>query len=116
MDNKDHLFNLQMIIRKFTNYYNNIYKKTHPDEPSAPELIKSNPLLKFNSVLSGRQLFSRECHHEISQLSAQRAADTGINGVAAYQIVLKEKWDALSEEEKNEWDSQAEDEAGDVEL
>ncbi|KAJ6451427.1 hypothetical protein C8R45DRAFT_1113546 [Mycena sanguinolenta] len=89
-----------MIVRKFTNYYNNVYKKTHPDEPSAPELIKSNPLLKFNSVLSG----------------PQRAADTGINEVAAYQIMLKEKWDALSEEEQNEWDSQAEDEAGDVEL
>ncbi|KAJ6448758.1 hypothetical protein C8R45DRAFT_947771 [Mycena sanguinolenta] len=112
----DHLCNLQMIVRKFTNYYNNVYKKTHPDEPSAPELIKSNPLLKFNSVLSGRQLFSRECRDEISHLSAQRAADTGINEVAAYQIMLKEKWDALSEEEQNEWDSQAEDEAGDVEL
>ncbi|KAJ6503644.1 hypothetical protein C8R45DRAFT_1185398 [Mycena sanguinolenta] len=87
LDNKDHLCNLQMIVRKFTNYYNNVYKKTHPDEPSAPELIKSNPLLKFNSVLSGRQLFSRECRDEISQLSAQRVADTGINEVAAYQIM-----------------------------
>ena len=47
------------MVRKFTNYFNNIYKETRPDEPSTPDLIKSNPLLKFTSVLSGRQLFLR---------------------------------------------------------
>ncbi|KAJ7897918.1 hypothetical protein B0H14DRAFT_2557436 [Mycena olivaceomarginata] len=106
----------KIIVRKFTNYFNNIYKKTHPEETSTPDLIKSNPLLKFTSVLSGRQLFSRDCQDEILLVAAQRAADTGINEAAAYQIVLKEKWNALSAEEKGEWDSQAKDEAGDVEL
>ncbi|KAJ7465630.1 hypothetical protein FB451DRAFT_1179111 [Mycena latifolia] len=35
---------------------------------------------------------------------------------AAYGIVVKEQWRSSSAEEKGKWDSQAENEAGDVEL
>ncbi|KAJ7932320.1 hypothetical protein B0H13DRAFT_1857148 [Mycena leptocephala] len=105
-----------MIVRKFTNYFNNVYKKSYPEEPPASALIKNNPLLKFTSILNGRQLFARNFHDEIGAISAQRVADTGINSAAAHKIVLKDMWDALSPEEKYDWDSQAEDEASDVEL
>ncbi|KAK7046324.1 hypothetical protein R3P38DRAFT_2507510 [Favolaschia claudopus] len=106
----------KLIVRRFTNYYNNVWKKSHPEEPSAASLIKNNPLLKFATILSGRQTFARDQHDTILSLSAQRVVDTSINEAAAYQIVLKEMWDALSPEEKCEWDSQAEDEASDIQL
>ncbi|KAJ7937742.1 hypothetical protein B0H13DRAFT_1852375 [Mycena leptocephala] len=105
----------KMIVRKYTNYFNNVYRKSHPEEPPASALIKNNPLLKFTSILNGRQLFARDFHDEIGAIAAQRVADTGINAAAAHQIALKEMWDALSAEEKSDWDSQAEDEAADVE-
>ncbi|KAJ6524943.1 hypothetical protein B0H19DRAFT_1085066 [Mycena capillaripes] len=104
-----------MIVRKYTNYFNNVYRNSHPEEPPASALIKNNPLLKFTSILNGRQLFARDFHDEIGAIATQRVADTGINAAAAHQIVLKEMWDALSAEEKSDWDSQAEDEAADVE-
>ncbi|KAJ7303094.1 hypothetical protein DFH08DRAFT_825945 [Mycena albidolilacea] len=104
------------IVRKFTNYFNNVYKRSHEEEPSASVLIKSNPLLRFTSILSGRQLFARESHNDIHKRSAQRITDTGVNEAVAYQVVLKEMWDGLSTEEKSDWDSQAEDETGDIEL
>jgi uncharacterized protein YjiS (DUF1127 family) len=103
-------------VRKFTNYFNNVYKRSHEEEPSASVLIKSNPLLRFTSTLSGHQLFARESHNDIHRLSAQRITDTGVNEAAAYQVILKEMWDGLSAEEKSDWDSQAEDETGDIEL
>ncbi|KAJ7924291.1 hypothetical protein B0H13DRAFT_1864156 [Mycena leptocephala] len=105
----------KMIVRKYTNYFNNVYRKSHPEEPPASALIKNNPLLKFTSILNGRQLFARDFHDEIGAIAAQRVTDTGINAAAAHQIALKEMWDALSAEEKSDWDSQAEDEAADVE-
>ncbi|KAJ7912846.1 hypothetical protein B0H13DRAFT_1874430 [Mycena leptocephala] len=105
----------KMIVRKYTNYFNNVYRKSHPEEPPTSTLIKNNPLLKFTSILNGRQLFARDFHDEIGAIAAQRVADTGINAAAAHQIALKEMWDALSAEEKSDWDSQAEDEAADVE-
>ncbi|KAJ7922587.1 hypothetical protein B0H13DRAFT_1865608 [Mycena leptocephala] len=105
----------KMIVRKYTNYFNNVYRKSHPEELPASALITNNPLIKFTSILNGRQLFARDFHDEIGAIAAQRVADTSINAAAAHQIVLKEMWDALSAEEKSDWDSQAEDEAADVE-
>ncbi|KAJ7813584.1 hypothetical protein B0H13DRAFT_1925349 [Mycena leptocephala] len=105
----------KMIVRKYTNYFNNVYRKSHPEEPPASALIRNNPLLKFTSILNRCQLFARDFHDEIGAIAAQRVADTGINAAAAHQIALKEMWDALSAEEKSDWDSQAEDEAADVE-
>ncbi|KAJ7120640.1 hypothetical protein C8R46DRAFT_1123984 [Mycena filopes] len=104
----------QTIVRKFTNYFHQIYKKDHPDEPSASTLVKSNPLLKFVSILTGRQLFANENHAEILSRSQQRVADTGINEAAAYQLVLKEAWASLSPEERSGWDAKAEDDCADV--
>ncbi|KAJ7933208.1 hypothetical protein B0H13DRAFT_1856242, partial [Mycena leptocephala] len=97
----------KMIVRKYTNYFNNVYRKSHPEELPASALIKNNPLLKLTSILNGRQLFARDFHDEIGAIAAQRVADTSINAAAAHQIVLKEMWDALSAEEKSDWDSQA---------
>ncbi|KAJ6470130.1 hypothetical protein C8R47DRAFT_1222763 [Mycena vitilis] len=105
------------IVRKFTNYFHQVYKKSHPEqEPSASALIKANPLLKFTSILSGRQVFARDVHDDILAASQQRVADTGANEAATYQVVLKEMWDDLSAEEKSDWDVKAEDEAGDVSI
>jgi hypothetical protein len=39
-----------------------------------------------------------------------------VNEAVAYQVVLKEMWDGPSAEKKSDWDSQAEDETGDIEL
>ncbi|KAJ7935036.1 hypothetical protein B0H13DRAFT_2477636 [Mycena leptocephala] len=45
-----------------------------------------------------------------------RTTITSRSVAPAYLVVLKDMWDALSPEEKSDWDSQAEDEASDVEL
>ncbi|KAJ6494976.1 hypothetical protein DFH09DRAFT_1376649 [Mycena vulgaris] len=104
-----------MIVRKFTNYFHQVYKKSH-SESLPPIAVKGNPLLKFTSVLSGRQMFARDMHGSIIDVSRQRASDTGENEAAAYQHVLKGMWDALSSDEKSEWDAKAEDECGDIEI
>ncbi|KAJ6587613.1 hypothetical protein DFH09DRAFT_1274490, partial [Mycena vulgaris] len=104
-----------MIVRKFTNYFHQVYKKSHSESlPSTA--VKGNPLLKFTSVLSGRQMFARDMHGSIIDVSRQRASDTGENEAAAYQHALKGMWDALSSDEKSEWDAKAEDECGDIEI
>ncbi|KAJ7653879.1 hypothetical protein DFH06DRAFT_1329974 [Mycena polygramma] len=105
------------IVRKFTNYFHQVYKKSHPEEePSASALIKANPLLKFTSILNGRQVFARDMRDDILSASQQRVADTGANEAATYQVVLKEMWDDLNAEEQSDWDVKAEDEAGDVSI
>ncbi|KAJ7764240.1 hypothetical protein B0H16DRAFT_1883519, partial [Mycena metata] len=106
----------EIIVRKYTNYYHQIYKKTHPTHPSASEIIKANPLLKFRSVPSGRQLFARDTHDDIMVAAKQHSLDKGTNAAGAYQWALKSAWDSLDSEEQLEWEAQAEDECGDVEL
>jgi hypothetical protein len=93
-----------------------VYRESHPEEPPVSALIKNNPLPKFTSIPNRCQLFARDFHDEIRAIAAQCVADTSINATAAHQIGLKEMWDALSAEDKSDWDSQAEDEAADVEL
>ncbi|KAJ7131973.1 hypothetical protein C8R46DRAFT_1048492 [Mycena filopes] len=105
-----------MIVRKYTNYQNQVYDKEHPAVPSASAIIKANPLLKFSSRLTGRQLFARDLHSDIVTGSKQRAADEGTNEAAAYQIVLKTMWDELDDEQRADWEAKAEDECGDVAL
>lgn len=105
----------QMIVRKFTNYFNQVYKKSNLDESSSPSAsIKGNPLLKFSTVLTGRQLFAQTMKDKIVAVSKQRVADTGVNEAAAYQHVLKELWDAGDDQERLKWEEKAEDECGDV--
>ncbi|KAJ7739121.1 hypothetical protein B0H16DRAFT_1463993 [Mycena metata] len=103
-----------MIVRKYTNYLHQIYLKEHPETPSASANIKANPLLKFSSAPSGRQLFARELHSEIIEASKARIANQGTNEAAAYQIELKSMWDALDTDEKVDWEAKAEDECSDV--
>ncbi|KAJ7138604.1 hypothetical protein C8R46DRAFT_1047366 [Mycena filopes] len=105
-----------MIVRKYTNYQNQVYDKEHPAVPSASAIIKANPLLKFSSRLTGRQLFARDLHSDIVTGSKQRVADEGTNEAAAYQIVLKTMWDELDDEQRADWEAKAEDECGDVAL
>lgn len=112
----DQLSPTQMIVRKYTNYLHQVYRKTHPETVSPSAMTKANPLLKFSSVLSGRQMFARDMHDDVVAASKQRVVDKGTNDAATYQIVLKEMWDALSIDERAEWDTKAEDECGDVEL
>ncbi|KAJ6560602.1 hypothetical protein DFH09DRAFT_1364763 [Mycena vulgaris] len=93
-----------MIFRKFTNYFHQVYKKSHSESlPSTA--VKGNPFLEFTSVLSGHQKFARDMHGSIIDVSRQRASDTGENEAAAYQHVLKGMWDAISSDEKSEWDA-----------
>ncbi|KAJ7869347.1 hypothetical protein B0H13DRAFT_1896706 [Mycena leptocephala] len=105
-----------MIVRKYTNYCHQIYKKDHPEIVSASEIIKANPLLKFRTVLSGRQLFARDMHDEIAAALKQHVIDTDTNEAAAYQTVLKTMWDGLDADEKVEWEAKAEEECGDVAI
>ncbi|KAJ7814352.1 hypothetical protein B0H14DRAFT_2604222 [Mycena olivaceomarginata] len=109
----------ERIVRKFTNYRNQVYDKAHKHEGSPPkplDLKKANPLLKFSTLTTGRQLFADETHETTILLSKQRALDTGpSNPAALYQNILKERWDALSAEEQAAWNKRAEANAGDVE-
>ncbi|KAJ7743255.1 hypothetical protein DFH07DRAFT_777467 [Mycena maculata] len=107
----------QMIARKFTNYRNQVYLKSDATQLSLPvsNLKKSNPLLKFSSLMTGRELFARENNESIAAAVTRRSLDTGNkNSAAVYQTVLKEKWDSLSGEDQAHWSSMAEAEAGDV--
>lgn len=64
--------------------------------------------------MSGRRLYARDKHEEIVAASTQLNANKNSNEVATYQTVLKEMWDALTSEEKSDWDAKAEEECGDV--
>lgn len=107
---------LQMIVRKFTNYRNQVYLKSS-DRVSTTALStkKANPLLKFSSVISGRQLFAQENSESLTAASKQRVDDTDHKSLAAvYQIILKERWDSLTGEEQASWNDRAELEAGNI--
>ncbi|KAJ7830536.1 hypothetical protein B0H13DRAFT_2371953 [Mycena leptocephala] len=73
-----------MIVRKFANYRNQVYLKSDAAQPSfsVSELKKSNPLLKFSLLMTGRELFTRDNHHCISSAIHQRSLDTGIKNSA----------------------------------
>ncbi|KAJ7359910.1 hypothetical protein DFH08DRAFT_801672 [Mycena albidolilacea] len=109
----------ERIVRKFTNYRNQVYDKAHKHEGSPPkplDLKKANPLLKFSTLTTGRQLFADETHETTILLSKQRELDTGpSNPAALYQNILKERWDGLSAEEQAAWNKRAEANTGDVE-
>ncbi|KAJ7251700.1 hypothetical protein C8J57DRAFT_1238524 [Mycena rebaudengoi] len=90
--------------------------RAHTETPSASEIIKANPLLKFSSTLSGRQLFAREMRPEIVAAAKQQVADKGTTEAGAYQIALKKMWDALNKDDKLDWEEKAEEECGDVAL
>jgi hypothetical protein len=106
----------QHIVRKFTNYLNNVYLKKMNSSSLSQANPKTSPLLNFSSLLSGRQLFARENRDSINKSTTDRvAAGTGpTNTAAAYQTVLKEMWDSLSAEDQDAWTVRAAAESGDV--
>ncbi|KAJ7906339.1 hypothetical protein B0H13DRAFT_1880654 [Mycena leptocephala] len=107
----------EMIVRKYTNYVHQVYRKTHPENISMSSATRANPLLKFSSILSGRQLFARDKQADVAAAAKQLDSDKGAqatNEVASYQTALKQLWDGLSPEEQAEWDEKAEDECGDI--
>lgn len=107
-----------MIVRKYTNYMHHVYRKTHPENISMSSATRANPLLKFSSILSGRQLFARDKQADVAAAAKQLDSDKGAqatNEVASYQTALKLLWDGLGLEEQAEWDEKAEDECGDIE-
>jgi hypothetical protein len=66
--------------------------------------------------MDSTQLFARNNSENINSAAAQRLTTTGHeNPAAVYQTVLKEMWDALSNDEKLHWDKMAEAESGDIE-
>ncbi|KAJ6596710.1 hypothetical protein B0H10DRAFT_2232291 [Mycena sp. CBHHK59/15] len=87
----------ETIVRKFTNYRNHSgsHRTRALNLPSQTK--KPIPYSSFHPFGAGRML------------------DTGNNGYAgAYQTVLKQQWDSLTEEEQSGWNERAELEAGDV--
>lgn len=105
---------MQMIVRKYTNYLHQVYYKEHPENPSTSSIIRANLLLKLSTILSPRQVFARDMREDIAVISNQRAIDEGTNEAGTFQLVLKEMWDALTDDERSEWEAKAEDECGDI--
>ncbi|KAJ6618589.1 hypothetical protein B0H10DRAFT_2029231 [Mycena sp. CBHHK59/15] len=105
----------EMIVRKFTNYRNQVYLKSTEGSLSTLSVKKGNPLLKFASLPTGRQLFAQESHDSITSAARDRALATGEkNPAALYQQILKNRWDALSVEDQSAWKDRAEGDASDV--
>ncbi|KAJ7022798.1 hypothetical protein C8F04DRAFT_1194151 [Mycena alexandri] len=108
----------EMIVRKFTNYRNQIYLKSESASTattSVAQVKKANPLLRFSSLMTGRELFAVDNYESILHAAKQRASDTNSkNLAAAYQTVLKEQWDALSGEDQAHWNELAEAQGGDI--
>lgn len=107
-----------MIVRKYTNYYHHKYRKTHPDNVSASDIKKANPLLKFSCKLTGRETFAQDLHDKILKASKKLLLDPTKkcdNEAAAFQMELKAEWDALSQEEQEDWNVKAEEDCGNIE-
>lgn len=105
-----------MVVRKFTNYRTQVYLKSNPETGRASKQ-KGVPLLHFSSLLTARQFFARENEASIHAEASLRLASAGGVGTlgAIYQTVLKEKWNALDTESQDEWQSKADEFAGDIE-
>ncbi|KAJ7721361.1 hypothetical protein B0H16DRAFT_1473889 [Mycena metata] len=102
-----------MIVRKFTNYRNQVYLKNRPSAPT-PSVI-GGPLFRFSSELTGRQLFAKDNSTLINSTAAARITTAGHGSLAAvYQTVLRELWDALPESKQLEWGQRAEEGMGDT--
>ncbi|KAK6997016.1 hypothetical protein R3P38DRAFT_3069318 [Favolaschia claudopus] len=106
----------EMIVRKFTNYRNQVYLKNKPaTEKTALSAKKANPMMKFSSIVSGRQLYARENSKSLNAAVVQRMQDTNNKSPAAvYQTLLKTKWDSLTDDDKEGWNARAEAEAGNI--
>ncbi|KAJ7710761.1 hypothetical protein B0H17DRAFT_1190456 [Mycena rosella] len=78
---------------------------------------KGIPLLHFSSLLNPRQFFARENEAAIHQEASTQLASAGGVGTlgALYQTVLKERWDGLGQDSRDDWQLQAEKIAGNIE-
>ncbi|KAJ7827419.1 hypothetical protein B0H13DRAFT_1917662, partial [Mycena leptocephala] len=106
---------IKMVVKKFTNYRHQVYLKAADGSSPGLSNKRANPLLKFSSITSGRQLFAQENSDTLSAAVQQRLCDTDSKSTAGvYQNVLKERWDSLSSEEQTGWNTRAEAEAGNI--
>jgi hypothetical protein len=106
-----------MIVRKFKIYRNQVYLKSEGNQPTLPAstLKKTNPLLKYSTLITGRELFACDNHQSISAPVQQHSLDTGDkNSATVCQTILNEKWELLSGEGQSVWNDMSEAEAGDV--
>jgi hypothetical protein len=92
-----------------------VYRKAADRSTPVLSNKKANPLLKFSSITSGRQLFAQENSDTLSAAVQQRLRDTNNKSPAGvYQNVLKERWDSLNGEEQAGWNTRAEAEADNI--
>lgn len=94
----------QRIIRKFTNHFSNMKRKSQTSQPSASG---DQFFIKVFSHVTGRQLYEQEHSKEINAEATRRRMDSNADGSHAgfYQAVLKQMWD--DEEEKEEYEKRA---------
>ncbi|KAJ7710743.1 hypothetical protein B0H17DRAFT_1223937 [Mycena rosella] len=106
-----------MIVQKFTNYRTQVYLKANPEMETRSSRHKGIPLLHFSSLLNPRQFFARENEAAIHQEASTQLASAGGVGTlgALYQTVLKERWDGLGQDSRDDWQLQAEKIAGNIE-
>ncbi|KAK6977780.1 hypothetical protein R3P38DRAFT_2581088 [Favolaschia claudopus] len=106
---------LQIVVRKFTNYRTQVYLKKADSTVAPPPKHRGVPLLHFSSLLTARQLFAKENEGVLHSAAEERHAATGTGTVgSAYQTVLKEKWDALDSDARDEWQTRADKFGGDI--
>ncbi|KAK7006977.1 hypothetical protein R3P38DRAFT_2728184, partial [Favolaschia claudopus] len=105
----------EIVVRKFTNYRTQVYLKKADSTIAPPPKHRGVPLLHFSTLLTARQLFAKENESVIHSAAEERhaAAGTGTVG-SAYQTVLKEKWDALDSDARDEWQTRADKFGGDI--
>ncbi|KAI0026542.1 hypothetical protein K488DRAFT_75269, partial [Vararia minispora EC-137] len=88
------------IVTKFRNYYNNNLKKKAAVSTLAATGRQSQLDPDFRRLLLPTGTARQAFEHSIKDDIVDIVRTTGAN----YQTVLKEKWDALSEEERRGWD------------
>jgi hypothetical protein len=94
----------QNIARYFTNYINRKWKKS----ADAKALEDSNPFLKFAPKLTGRALYAEEQKSAVKAAAKTRMERTGETcPAAAYQTELASAWNALLDEEKEDFEMRA---------
>ncbi|KAK6974769.1 hypothetical protein R3P38DRAFT_2811631 [Favolaschia claudopus] len=105
----------EIVVRKFTNYRTQVYLKKADSTVAPPPKHRGVPLLHFSSLLTARQLFAKENEGVLHSAAEERHAATGTGTVgSAYQTVLKEKWDALDSDARDEWQTRADKFGGDI--
>ncbi|KAK6988775.1 hypothetical protein R3P38DRAFT_3442894, partial [Favolaschia claudopus] len=105
----------EIVVRKFTNYRTQVYLKKADSTVAPSPKHRGVPLLHFSTLLTAWQLFAKENESVIHSAAEERhaAAGTGTVG-SAYQTVLKEKWDTLDSDARDERQTRADKFGGDI--